>query len=65
MWLKLLIALVFIGIVVSLAAGAGFLLHDESTSRRLLTSLKWRIALAKTHTMRIVALENKRASSCG
>jgi hypothetical protein len=32
--------------VASLAAGAGFLLHDESTSRRLLTSLKWRIALA-------------------
>ncbi|WP_390903200.1 DUF2909 family protein [Vreelandella aquamarina] len=32
--------------VVSLAAGAGFLLHDEGTSRRLLTSLKWRIALA-------------------
>jgi len=46
MWLKLLIALVFIGMVVSLAAGADFLLHDESTSRRLLTSLKWRIALA-------------------
>ncbi|HAO02424.1 MAG TPA: DUF2909 domain-containing protein [Halomonas sp.] len=46
MWLKLLIALVFIGMVASLAAGAGFLLHDESTSRRLLTSLKWRIALA-------------------
>ncbi len=46
MWLKLLIALVFIGMVASLAAGAGFLLHDEGTSRRLLTSLKWRIALA-------------------
>ncbi|MFI8751817.1 DUF2909 domain-containing protein [Vreelandella lionensis] len=46
MWLKLLIALVFIGMVASLAAGAGFLLHDENTSRRLLTSLKWRIALA-------------------
>ncbi|MCG7591592.1 MULTISPECIES: DUF2909 family protein [Halomonadaceae] len=45
MWLKLLIAVVFIGIVASLAAGAGFLLRDDSTSRRLLISLKWRIAL--------------------
>ncbi|GGC85670.1 DUF2909 family protein [Vreelandella lutescens] len=45
MWLKLLIALVFIGMVASLAAGAGFLLHDDSASRRLITSLKWRIAL--------------------
>ncbi|HBM29795.1 MAG TPA: DUF2909 domain-containing protein [Halomonas sp.] len=46
MWLKLLIAVVFIGMVASLAAGAGFLLRDDSTSRRLLISLKWRIALA-------------------
>lgn len=46
MWLKLFIALVFMGMVVSLAAGAGFLLRDDSTSRRLITSLKWRIALA-------------------
>ncbi|BCB62092.1 MULTISPECIES: DUF2909 family protein [Halomonadaceae] len=45
MFLKLLIAVVFIGIVASLAAGAGFLLRDDSTSRRLLISLKWRIAL--------------------
>lgn len=46
MWLKLLIAVVFIGMVASLAAGAGFLLRDDSTSRRLLISLKCRIALA-------------------
>lgn len=46
MWLKLLIALVFMGMVASLAAGAGFLLRDDSSSRRLVTSLKWRIALA-------------------
>ncbi|PAU72378.1 DUF2909 domain-containing protein [Vreelandella alkaliphila] len=45
MWLKLLIGLVFIGIVASLAAGAGFLLKDDSSSRRLLASLKWRIGL--------------------
>ena len=46
MWLKLLIALVFMGMVTSLAAGAGFLLRDDSSSRRLVTSLKWRVALA-------------------
>ncbi|WP_404377935.1 DUF2909 domain-containing protein [Vreelandella aquamarina] len=46
MWLKLLIGLVFAGMVISLAAGAGFLLRDDSSSRRLLISLKWRIGLA-------------------
>ncbi|ATH78752.1 MULTISPECIES: DUF2909 domain-containing protein [Halomonadaceae] len=45
MALKLLIALVFIGMVASLAAGAGFLLRDHGASRRLLTSLKWRVGL--------------------
>lgn len=44
--LKLLIALTFIAMLVSLAAGAGFLLKDASTSRRTLTSLKLRISLA-------------------
>ncbi|TCJ25314.1 DUF2909 domain-containing protein [Halomonas sp. GDM18] len=46
MLLKTLIALVFIGILASLVAGAGFLLRDGSRSRRLLTSLKWRVGLA-------------------
>lgn len=46
MWLQLLIALVFIAMVVSLAAGAGFLLRDGASSKRLLVSLKWRIGLA-------------------
>jgi len=42
---KLLIAVVFLGILVSLAAGAGFLIRDQSNSTRLLTSLKTRILL--------------------
>lgn len=46
MWLQFLIALVFIAMVISLAAGAGFLLRDDATSKRLLISLKWRVALA-------------------
>ncbi|MCC5904200.1 MAG: DUF2909 domain-containing protein [Halomonas sp.] len=45
MWLQLLIILVFIGILTSLAIGAGFLLRDSSKSKRLLVSLKWRIGL--------------------
>ncbi|MBB3330563.1 hypothetical protein BDK63_001429 [Halomonas campaniensis] len=48
MLLKVLIALVFLGMVASLAAGAGFLLRDGSASRRLLVSLKVRVALAAT-----------------
>lgn len=46
MWLQLLIAAVFIAMVICLAMGAGFLLRDDSSSRRLLLSLKWRIGLA-------------------
>lgn len=46
MWLQLLIAAVFIAMVISLAMGAGFLLRDSASSRRLLRSLKWRIGLA-------------------
>lgn len=48
MLLKILIALVFLSMVTSLAAGAGFLLHDDSQSRRLLVSLKVRVVLAAT-----------------
>ncbi|MGS2744622.1 DUF2909 family protein [Halomonas sp. LS-001] len=44
--LKLLIAITFIAMLISLAAGAGFLLKDASTSKRTLTSLKLRISLA-------------------
>jgi len=48
MLLKVLIALVFLAMLASLAAGAGFLLRDSGTSRRLLLSLKLRVALAAT-----------------
>lgn len=44
--LKLLIALTFFAMLISLAAGAGFLLKDASRSKRTLTSLKLRIILA-------------------
>lgn len=46
MLLKILIALVFLAMVVSLAAGASFLIRDGSQSRRVLVSLKIRVALA-------------------
>ncbi|QTF91195.1 DUF2909 family protein [Halomonas sp. BM-2019] len=48
MLLKVLIALVFLTMVSSLAAGAGFLLRDGQASRRLLISLKVRVTLAAT-----------------
>lgn len=46
MLLKTLIALVFLAMVASLAAGAGFLIKDGGRSRRVLVSLKLRVALA-------------------
>ncbi|MDT8893789.1 DUF2909 family protein [Halomonas sp. I1] len=46
MLLKVLIALVFLAMVASLAAGAGFLLKDGGRSRRVLISLKLRVCLA-------------------
>ncbi|ATJ82919.1 DUF2909 domain-containing protein [Halomonas beimenensis] len=46
MLLKILIALVFLAMVASLAAGAGFLIKDAGRSRRVLVSLKWRVAMA-------------------
>lgn len=42
---KLLIAVVFLAILASLVAGASFLIRDQSSSTRLLTSLKTRISL--------------------
>ncbi|NWN82365.1 MAG: DUF2909 domain-containing protein [Halomonas sp.] len=48
MLLKVLIALVFLAMLASLAAGAGFLLRDDAASRRLLISLKLRVVLAAT-----------------
>lgn len=46
MLLKILIACVFLAMVTSLAAGAGFLIKDGGRSRRVLISLKLRVALA-------------------
>ncbi len=46
MLLKILIALVFLAMVASLVAGAGFLIKDGGRSRRVLVSLKLRVALA-------------------
>ncbi|MBY5985473.1 DUF2909 domain-containing protein [Halomonas sp. DP5Y7-2] len=46
MLLKSLILIVFIAMLASLAAGVGFLLKDDSQSRRLLISLKIRVGLA-------------------
>ncbi|MDR5898369.1 DUF2909 family protein [Halomonas vilamensis] len=45
MFLKALIIIVFLAIVISLVLGSRFLLNDTSSSRRLLTTLKWRIVL--------------------
>ncbi|WP_227369610.1 DUF2909 family protein [Halomonas sp. M20] len=44
--LKILIAAVFLAMLTSLLMGAGYLIHDDSQSRRLLTSLKIRVSLA-------------------
>ncbi|MDN3526506.1 DUF2909 family protein [Halomonas sabkhae] len=46
MLLKILIVLVFIGMLASLAAGAGWLLKDGGRSRGVLISLKLRVLLA-------------------
>lgn len=46
MLLKPLIAFVFLAMVASLAAGAGFLIKDGGRSRRVLVSLKLRVGLA-------------------
>ncbi|UYG09441.1 DUF2909 domain-containing protein [Halomonas sp. M4R1S46] len=46
MLLKTLIAFVFLTMVASLAAGAGFLIKDGGRSRRVLVSLKLRVGLA-------------------
>ncbi|WP_324611657.1 DUF2909 family protein [Halomonas sp. G11] len=40
--------------LISLAVGAGYLLRDGSSSKRLLTSLKWRIGFAALLLLLIV-----------
>ncbi|RAU19272.1 DUF2909 domain-containing protein [Nitrincola tibetensis] len=44
--LKVLIALVFLAMLISLSLSAGFLLKDPGSSTRVLTSLKVRVSLA-------------------
>ncbi|GGY35311.1 hypothetical protein GCM10011297_05510 [Bacterioplanes sanyensis] len=44
--LHAIIAVLFLIMLASLMAGAGFLLRDNGQSKRLLTSLKWRIGCA-------------------
>nr|WP_299240924.1 DUF2909 family protein [uncultured Halomonas sp.] len=51
--LKILIAAVFLAMLTSLLMGAGYLIRDDSQSKRLLTSLKIRVSLA---TLLIVLL---------
>ena len=46
MWLKTAIVIILLAIITSLASGFYFLLHDESQSKRLITSLKVRITLS-------------------
>ena len=46
MWIKVIIILVFVGIVVSLASGLFSLVNDKGDSRRTLRALTWRIGLS-------------------
>lgn len=46
MWVKVIIVLVFLGIVASLASGLMFLVKDSGDSRRTLRALTWRIGLS-------------------
>ena len=46
MWIKVIIVLVFIGIVASLGSGLFYLVHDKGDSRRTLRALTWRIGLS-------------------
>ena len=46
MWIKIIIVLVFIGILASLASGLYYLVNDKGDSRRTLRALTWRIGLS-------------------
>ena len=46
MWIKVVIALMFIGIVASLASGLFYLVNDKGDSRRTLRALTVRIGLS-------------------
>ena len=46
MWIKVIIILVFLGIIVSLGSGLYYLVNDKGDSRRTLRALTWRIGLS-------------------
>ena len=46
MWIKIVILVVFIGIVISLASGLFYLVNDKGDSRRTVRALTWRIGLS-------------------
>lgn len=46
MWIKVIIVLVFIGIIASLASGLYYLVNDKGESRRTLRALTFRIGLS-------------------
>jgi len=45
-WVKIIIVLVFIGIVISLGSSLYYLVNDKGDSRRTLKALTWRIGLS-------------------
>ena len=46
MWVKVVVVVVFIGILVSLASGLYYLVNDKGDSRRTLRALTFRIGLS-------------------
>ncbi len=46
MWVTVIIALVFVGIIASLASGLFYLINDKGDSRRTLRALTFRIGLS-------------------
>ncbi len=46
MWIKVVIIVVFLGILLSLASGLYYLVNDKGDSRRTLRALTWRIGLS-------------------
>ena len=46
MWIKVIIVLVFIGIIASLASGLFYLVNDRGDSRRTVRALTMRIGLS-------------------
>jgi hypothetical protein len=47
-WVKIVVVILLLAILASLLAGGSFLIKDDSTGRRMLTSLKLRVALSIT-----------------